>query len=184
MAVGERLALYIWDGKEGVWLYDKWSGEWFAVKELVVDMLQKGISSVKEFVETYKQFDRVDIEELAKKGAIEYLAIVDLERKMLTYIEWFERDMDEAVLEYVRSVMSVAEYVEKIKVYNNVWRLVEVKEVKGEKVAIYENQNGAVRAFFANEARDRALLRRRIIQGVGPVFLLYVARQYKKEKGA
>jgi len=80
--------------------------------------------------------------------------------------------------------MSVAEYVEKIKVYNNVWRLVEVKEVKGEKVAIYENQNGAVRAFFANEARDRALLRRRIIQGVGPVFLLYAARQYKKEKGA
>ena len=102
ITVGERLALYIWDGKEGIWLYDKWGGEWFAVKELVANMLQKRVSSVKEFMERYKQFDKADIEELAKKGAIEYLAIVDLERKMLTYIEWFERDMDEAVLGYVQ----------------------------------------------------------------------------------
>ena len=100
--MGERLALYVYDGKEGVWLYDKWGGEWVAVNELVTDMLQKEVRSVKRFMEIYKQFDKADVEELAKRGAIEYLAIIDLKKKSLIYISWFDKDMDEKVLEYIK----------------------------------------------------------------------------------
>ena len=76
--------------------------------------------------------------------------------------------------------MAVA-IVEKIKIYDKVWKLVEVRDIDGIEVAFYEDQYGNIRAFYAKEASDRALLRRRMFQG-RPLWLAIQEEKFRKER--
>jgi len=76
----------------------------------------------------------------------------------------------------------VARCIEKIKIYGRVWKLVEVRNIDGEDVAFYEDQYGNIRAFFTDEASYRPLLRRRLLQGWAPLWLVQQAKKFKKER--
>jgi len=92
--MGERLVVYVWDGKNGEWFYNKWGGHWDTIQGYINNITKHKINSIDEFT----SFDRISIEEAIEKERIEYFAIIDLKEQWILYIPWFKNGENERIV--------------------------------------------------------------------------------------
>ena len=98
MEMGERLVVYVWDGENGGWFYNKWGGYWDVVQEYIEDIIKHKVNRLNEFEKRFASFSKISLEEAIEKNRIEYFAIINLKEQWVLYVSWFRDGRNEEIV--------------------------------------------------------------------------------------